>query len=306
MTDSVTRAGFAALVGRPNTGKSTLVNAMVGQKVAITSSQPQTTRRVVRGVVHRPGGQIIVVDTPGVHRPRTLLGERLNDEAVTATGDVDVTVVTVPADQAVGPGDRFIAEQMIVASKPRFAVVTKCDLVAPQAVAARLLQVAALGDDLGHPFDEIVPVSAVTGERIELLVSLLLQQLPVGPLLYDADTVTDAAVTDWVADLVREAALEGVRDELPHSIAVVVDEIAAREDRPSNRPLTDVHATLFVERDSQKGIVIGPKGARLREVGEQARRHIEQTLGTPVYLALHVKVAKNWQRDPRQLRRLGF
>jgi len=306
VTAPVTRAGFAALVGRPNTGKSTLVNAMVGQKIAITSPQPQTTRHVVRGVVHRPGGQVVVVDTPGVHRPRTLLGERLNDETSTAVGDVDVTVLTVPADQPVGPGDRFIAENVAVGAKPWFGVVTKSDSVSPQQVAERLLEVADLGDGLGRPFDEVLPASALTGERVELLVSLLLERLPVSPLLYDSDIVTDTARDEWVADLIREAALDGVRDELPHSIAVVVDEVVAREDRPIDRPLTDVHATLFVERDSQKGIVIGAKGGRLREVGSQARRHIEQTLGIPVFLDLHVKVAKDWQRDPRQLRRLGF
>jgi len=305
--DAGARAGFGCVVGRPNTGKSTLVNAMVGTKVAITSDKPQTTRRLVRGVVNRAGGQLVLVDTPGVHRPRTLLGQRLNDEAQAAVAEVDVKVLTVPADEPVGPGDRFIAEKYLAPGRaPRLAVVTKTDRVVADALVPQLLAVSRLADDLGFTWDEVVPVSAVSGHQVELLVSLLLQRLPVGPPLYPDDTVTDSAVDEWVAELIREAALVDVRDELPHSIAVVVDEMALREGRPEDRPLTDIHATLFVERDSQKAIVIGPRGARLKQVGTTARAAIERVLGTAVYLDLHVTVAKEWQRDPRQLRKLGF
>ena len=304
------RAGFGCLVGRPNTGKSTLVNAMVGQKVVITSSKPQTTRRVVRGIVNRPEGQLVLVDTPGVHRPRTLLGSRLNDEARSAIAEVDVKVLTVPADEPVGPGDRFIAQELLVPGRaPRLVVVTKADTVRPDVMATQLVAVTRLADDLGFEWDEVVPVSARDGFQVDLLTSLLLERVPLSPPLFE--TGDDAAVSDlpldeWIAELVREAALEGVHDELPHSLAVVVNEVVPREDRPADRPLTDVHATVFVERDSQKAIIIGKRGERLASVGRRARAEIEQVLGGPVYLDLHVTVAKDWQRDPRQLRKLGF
>jgi GTP-binding protein Era len=301
------RSGFVSVVGRPNSGKSTLVNALVGEKVVITSSKPQTTRHVVRGVVNRPDSQVVLVDTPGLHKPRTLLGQRLNDEVRGALSDVDVVAVTLPADEKVGPGDRFIAtEAAAVRRTPKVAVVTKADLVGPERMAEHLLQVQGLAESLGFEWAEVVPVSAKSGFQVELLVDLLAGLLPEGPALYPLDEVTDEPLAQRVGELVRESALEGVRDELPHSIAVVVDEIMARPDRPAGRPLTDVHATLFVERDSQKAIVIGQGGSRLRAVGATARRQIEQLVGTPVYLDLRVKVAKDWQRDPKQLRRMGF
>jgi GTPase len=307
---SAYRAGFVCLVGRPNTGKSTLVNALVGAKVVITSSKPQTTRRVVRGIVNRPDGQLVLVDTPGVHRPRTLLGSRLNDEARSAVAEVDVKVLTVPADEPVGPGDRYIAQELLAPGRaPRLAVVTKADRVGPSAMAPQLTAVAQLAEELGFVWDEVVPVSAQQGQQVDLLASLLLQRMPVSQPLFPTDEgapVTDLPLDEWIAELVREAALEGVHDELPHSLAVVVDEILPREDRPADRPLTDIHATVFVERDSQKAIVIGKRGERLSSVGRRARAEIEQVLGGPVYLDLHVTVAKDWQRDPRQLRKLGF
>jgi GTP-binding protein Era len=301
------RAGFVAFVGRPNAGKSTLTNALVGEKVVITSSKPQTTRRVVRGIVHRPDAQLVLLDTPGLHRPRTLLGERLNAEVRAAWSEVDVVGLCIPADEKVGPGDRFIARELAALRKvTKVAVVTKTDRVAPARVAEQLLAVADLGRAEGIEWAEVVPVSAVRGEQTGLLADLLARLLPESPPLYPDGDLTDEPENLLVAELIREAALEGVRDELPHSIAVVVEEMRPREDRPADRPLLDVHAFLYVERDSQKAIVIGPKGARLREIGATARRHVEALLGTQVYLDLRVTVAKDWQRDPRQLRRLGF
>ena len=301
------RSGFACLVGRPNAGKSTLTNALVGRKVAITSDRPQTTRRVLRGVVNRPDGQLVMVDTPGLHRPRTLLGERLNDQVRETWSSVDVVGLCLPADQPIGPGDRYIATELAdLRRRPIVAVVTKTDTIARAALAEHLAQVAQLGEQIGVAWAEVVPVSARTGSQVELLVERLLAHLPEGPVLFPEGE--DEAETDelTVAELIREAALDGVQDELPHSIAVVVDEIVPREDRPADRPLVDVRASLYVERDSQKRIVIGTGGARLREVGTRARREIEALLGVPVYLDIRVKVAKNWQKDAKQLRRLGF
>jgi GTP-binding protein Era len=301
------RSGFACFVGRPNAGKSTLTNALVGTKVAITSSRPQTTRTVVRGIVHRPDAQLVLVDTPGLHRPRTLLGERLNDLVVATWAEVDVVAVCFPADQKVGPGDRFLVKELAkVRRTTKFAVATKTDLVGPDRLAEHLLAISALGEETGTVWEEIVPVSAKSGDQVGLLTDLLVARLPEGPPLYPEGELTDSPEEAIVAELIREAALEGVRDELPHSIAVVVEEMGLREGRPADKPLLDVHANVFVERSSQKGIVIGHKGSRLREVGTAARKQIEAMLGTPVYLDLHVKIAKDWQRDPKQLRRLGF
>nr|WP_237751262.1 GTPase Era [Streptomyces sp. AA0539] len=301
------RSGFACFVGRPNAGKSTLTNALVGTKIAITSSRPQTTRHSVRGIVHRDDAQLVLVDTPGLHKPRTLLGQRLNDVVRTTWAEVDVIGFCLPADQKIGPGDRYIAKELAeIKRTPKVAVVTKTDLVEPQVLAERLLDVQRLGAELGLEWAEIVPVSAVGDSQIGLLADLLVPLLPEGPPLYPEGDLTDEPEQTMIAELIREAALEGVRDELPHSIAVVVEEMLPREDRPADRPLLDIHANVFIERPSQKGIVIGPKGSRLKDVGTKARTQIEALLGTPVFLDLHVKVAKDWQRDPKQLRRLGF
>jgi GTP-binding protein Era len=303
----VHRSGFASFVGRPNAGKSTLTNALVGTKVVITSSKPQTTRTVVRGIVHRPDAQLILVDTPGLHRPRTLLGERLNDLVKTTLAEVDIVAVCLPANEKIGPGDRFIVREMAkVKRTTKVAVATKTDLATPEQVGQHLLDIQALGAETGIEWAEIVPVSAKAGEQVTLLEDLLVGLLPEGPQLYPDGEISDAPEEAIVAELIREAALEGVRDELPHSIAVLVEEMGLRADRPEDKPLLDIYASLYVERDSQKGIVIGHKGARLREVGSAARKQIEALLGTPVYLDLHVKIAKDWQRDPRQLRKLGF
>jgi GTP-binding protein Era len=286
------------VVGRPNAGKSTLLNALVGQKVAITSDRPQTTRHAVRGIVHRADAQLIVVDTPGLHKPRTLLGERLNDIVRTTLAEVDVIVFCVPADEKVGPGDKFIAAELNRIEKtPVIAVVTKTDAAERSEVAAQLLALSRLGE-----WAEVVPVSAVAGEQVDLLTDLLIARLPTGPALYLDGELTDEPDMVMVAELIREAALEGVREELPHSLAVVVEEMAQRE----GKDLIDIHAVMYVERPSQKAIVIGSGGARLREVGTRARMQAEALLGSRVYLDLRVKVAKDWQRDPAQLRRLGF
>lgn len=301
------RSGFACFVGRPNAGKSTLTNALVGTKVAITSTRPQTTRHSVRGIVHRADAQLVLVDTPGLHKPRTLLGQRLNDVVRATWAEVDVIGCCLPADERTGPGDRFIARELArITRTPKVAVVTKTDLVDGTTLAERLMAVDRLGKETGVEWAEIVPVSAVAGHQVALLADLLVPLLPEGPPLYPEGDLSDEPEQVMIAELIREAALEGVRDELPHSIAVVVEEMIPREDRPPGRPLLDIHANLFIERTSQKGIVIGPKGQRLKDVGTTARRHIEALLGTPVYLDLHVKVAKDWQRDPRQLRKLGF
>jgi GTP-binding protein Era len=299
------RSGFVCLVGRPNTGKSTLTNALVGSKVAITSSRPQTTRHKIRGIVHREDFQIILVDTPGLHRPRTLLGKRLNDLVRDTYAEVDAIGLCIPADEAIGPGDRWIVEQIrsVAPTTTLVAVVTKIDKVTKDKLAAQLAAVGELVGVADGRQTEIVPVSAVTGEQIDVLIGVLAAALPPGPAYYPDGELTDEPEEVLMAEFIREAALEGARDELPHSLAVVIDEVNPREGRDD---LVDVHAVLYVERDSQKGIVIGKGGARLREVGIAARGQIEKLLGTKVYLDLRVKVAKNWQRDPKQLGRLGF
>ena len=301
------RSGFACFVGRPNVGKSTLTNALVGDKVAITSSRPQTTRHAIRGLVHRPGGQLVVIDTPGLHKPRTLLGQRLNALVRETWAEVDVIGLCLPADEAIGPGDRFLMRELSsIKHTPKIAIVTKTDLVGPEKIGQQLLAVQEAGADAGIDWQDIVPVSAVADDQVDLLTGLLLGLLPEGPALYPDGQLTDDPEETLIAEIVRESALDGLGDELPHSLAVVVDEIVARADRPADRPLLDVRVNVYVERDSQKGIIIGKKGSRLREIGTASRTQIEKLLGTPVFLDLHVKVAKDWQRDPKQLRKLGF
>jgi GTP-binding protein Era len=292
------RAGFVSFVGRPNVGKSTLTNALVGEKVAITSSKPQTTRRAIRGIAHQKNGQLILVDTPGMHRPRTLLGERLNSIVQDTLGDVDVVGFCMPANEKIGPGDRYINEQLD--SFPRakkVAIVTKIDAASRPAVAAQLLAVSELRD-----WEAIIPVSATSRIQLDILAAELIRLLPVSAALYPPDAVTEEGLESRISELIREAVLEGVEDELPHSIAVTIDDIVERDDKD----LVEVYANLFVERDSQKGIIIGHQGSRLADVGARARAEIEPLVGKQVYLSLRVKVAKDWQRDPKQLGRLGF
>ena len=292
------RAGFVSFVGRPNVGKSTLTNALVGEKVAITSSKPQTTRRAIRGIVHADGGQLIIVDTPGMHRPRTLLGERLNTIVQDTLAEVDVIGLCVPAGEKIGPGDRYINEQLDRFPKAKkVAIVTKVDASPRPVVAEQLQAVSELRD-----WDAIIPISSLTGTQLDVLARELIGLLPESPALYPADAVTDEDQSSRIAELIREAVLEGVEDELPHSIAVTIDDISEREDRE----MLNVYANLFVERDSQKGIIIGHRGTRLQDVGARARVQIELLVGKPVFLSLRVKVAKDWQRDAKQLGRLGF
>lgn len=314
------RAGFASFVGRPNAGKSTLTNALVGHKVAITSSKPQTTRHTIRGIVHREqtqdqhGAQLVLVDTPGLHRPRTLLGSRLNDLVIDTLSEVDVIGFCIPADEKIGPGDRFIADQLTkVSHKPVVALVTKVDRISKGQLAEQLIAVDQLGREhlaaegaQDDGFAAIIPVSAVSGEQVQTAATELFGMLPTSPPLYPEGELTDEPEAVMVAELVREAALEDVQDELPHSIAVVVEEIVPREDRPEDKPLLDVRVNIFVERESQKAIIIGKRAARLKQIGSQAREGITKLLGTPVYLDLHVKVSKEWQRDAKKLNRLGF
>ena len=301
------RAGFACIVGRPNAGKSTLTNAMVGAKIAITSGRPQTTRHNVRGVIHKENAQIVLVDTPGLHRPRTLLGKRLNDLVRETLVDVDVVVFCIPANEKIGPGDRFITRDLAELRTPVVAVVTKADTVTREALAAQLLAVSELGE-----WADIVPVSAQRNEQIDVLEEVLLKYMPLSPPLYPTGEITDEPQQVMIAELVREAALEGVRDELPHSLAVVVDEIADPDDEREVGRIKgaggrlQVRVSLVVERDSQKAIIIGKGGRRLKEVGVTARKGIEKLLGRKVYLDLHVRTAKDWQSDPKALARLGF
>lgn len=350
------KAGFAVLVGRPNAGKSTLTNALVGQKIAITSNRPQTTRHTIRGIVHQKDYQLVLIDTPGLHRPRTLLGERLNDLVSETLSEVDVIGFCLPANEKIGPGDRYIAQQIAASGKkPIVAIVTKADAVSQQELAEQLIAVNQLGEEVmsaeraarverkahqhqkkirGKAFQKdsgpaaqkakntvastpllndglggwagVIPVSAVKDFQVDEVSKLLASFLPDSPPLYPEGELTDEPEATLVAEMVREAALEGVRDELPHSVAVTVEEMNLREGRPENNPLVDIHVNLYVERSSQKAIIIGKNGSRLREIGSQARQNIETLLGTKVYLDIHVKVAKEWQRDPRALGRLGF
>ena len=289
------RSGFACFVGRPNAGKSTLTNALVGSKIVITSDKPQTTRHAVRGIVTRPDAQLVLVDTPGLHRPRTLLGERLNDVVRSALADVDVVGFCVPADQKIGPGDRYIAQELRDVRATLVAIVTKIDAVGRDRIAEQLVAVSKLGE-----FADVVPVSAKAGTQVDVLADLLVGHLPEGPLLYPDDVTTDNDLDVRIAELIREAALDGVRDELPHSIAVTVEET---ETRPN---VTVIYATIHLERRSQKGIVIGSGGSRLRRIGTTARPAIEALVGGRVHLDLHVAVEPDWQRDPKKLDRLGF
>ena len=295
------RSGFVSFVGRPNTGKSTLTNALVGEKIAITSDKPQTTRRAIRGLVHREDAQIVLVDTPGLHRPRTLLGERLNALVEDTYSDVDLIGLCIPAGERIGPGDRWILEQVrtLCPDTPILGIVTKIDTVSRERVMEQLVAVSTfLGPDC-----EVVPVSAVAGEQVDVVADVIVSLLPEGPRFYPDDVVTEESDEARMAELIREAALEGVRDELPHSIAVTIDEMLPRE---GHQNMVDVHATVYVERQSQKAIVLGKGGSRMREVGTRARLGIEELLGRRVYLDLHVKVLKEWQRNPKMLGRLGF
>ena len=297
-------SGFVAIVGRPNTGKSTLINALVGSKIAITSPHPNTTRHAIRGIVNNPEFQAVLVDTPGVHKPKTLLGHRLNAVVSESMDSVDIVMMCLPADETSGAGDEFIAAE--IAKYPRakkFALITKTDLVAKKNIATRLLGISAVAQ--GFVWDEIVPISAAIHEQIDLLEKLIGDNLPVGPAFYPEDMKSDQDIERLICELIREAAMRDAREELPHSIMVTIDEMKEREEKGS-RPFFDIHATIHVERDSQTGIILGHQGERLKDIGMRARKDIERELGARIFLGLHVKVSKEWQRDPKLLERLGF
>ncbi len=298
------RSGFVAIVGRPNTGKSTLINALVGSKIAITSPHPNTTRHAIRGIVNNEKFQAVLVDTPGIHKPKTLLGYRLNAVVNESLDSVDIVMMCLPADEVSGAGDTFLAAE--IAKYPRakkFALVTKTDLVSKKNLANRLLSVSELAQ--GFTWDEIVPISAAIHDQIDLLEGLIGAALPVGPAFYPTDMKSDQNIEQLICELIREAALRDAREELPHSIMVTIDEMAERDEKGS-RPFFDIHATIHVERDSQTGILLGHKGERLKDIGTRARKDIERELGARIFLGLHVKVSKEWQRDPKLLERLGF
>jgi GTPase len=298
------RSGFVAIVGRPNVGKSTLINALVGSKIAITSHHPNTTRLAIRGIVHRPDYQAVLVDTPGVHKPKTLLGHRLNQVVDQSMDSVDIVLMCISADETSGAGDVFIAQEIAKHSKAKkFAVITKTDLISKEKLAARLLGIMELAK--GFTWDEIIPVSAAIHDQVDLLNELIGKNLPQGPAYYPEGTNSDQAIEALICELIREAALQDVRQELPHSIVVTIDEFGEREEKGS-RPFYDVHATVHVERDSQRAILLGHQGSRLKEIGIRARADIERTLGAKIFLGLHIKVSKEWQKDPKLLERLGF
>jgi GTP-binding protein Era len=296
------RSGFVALVGRPNAGKTTLTNALVGEKVGIVSNRPQTTRHAIRGVVHKPNGQIVLVDTPGLHKPKSLLGKRLNDVVRDTLSDVDVIVFCIPADQPVGTGDAFIARQLREVKAPIVLVVTKTDAASKKQITEQLIAASKLVDAA-----EVVPVSAVAGDQVELLEDLLIGLLPEGPPLYPEEQTTDDDTERQIAELIREAALEKVRQEVPHSLAVTVEEVNRRPDpkRPGAE-FVEVHALLHVERNSQKPMLLGKGGSIIKQIGTEARTGMETLLGARVHLELHVTVLGEWQDDPKKLNRLGY
>ena len=298
------RSGFVAIVGRPNVGKSTLINALVGSKIAITSHHPNTTRSAIRGIVHGDNFQAVLVDTPGVHKPKTLLGHRLNAVVDQSMDSVDVVILCIPADETSGAGDVYIAQE--IAKHPRakkFAVITKTDLLSKEKLALRLTGLMELAQ--GFTWDEIIPVSAAIHDQIDLLNSLIGAALPAGPAYYPEGTTSDQAIEQLICEFIREAALQDVREELPHSIVVTIDEFGEREEKGS-RPFYDVHATIHVERDTQRAILLGHQGTRLKEIGIRARADIERALVAKIFLGLHIKVSKEWQRDARMLDKLGF
>jgi GTP-binding protein Era len=302
------RSGFACFVGRPNAGKSTLTNAIVGEKIAITSSRPQTTRRVIRGILNRPDAQLVLVDTPGLHRPRTLLGQRLNALVYETWSEVDVIGVCLPSDQRVGPGDEFLIRQIADLPHPPklVALATKIDLVKPARLAEHLASIGALEEQLGIRWESVIPVSAVSGEQVEIVVDEIIKLLPPGPAWYPDGETTDEPIEVRVGELIRESLLESVVEEVPHSIAIEIDEIRDKEGSDPDNPVTEVFASIVLERNSQKGIIIGHRGARLGRVRRNSKRKIKKLLGTDVDLNLHVRVLPDWQRDTKYLNRLGF
>jgi GTP-binding protein Era len=292
------RSGFVAVVGRPNVGKSSLVNILVGTKVAIVSDKPQTTRMVVRGVMNGPDHQVVFTDTPGFHKPRTPLGERLNRRVEDAVTDVDAVLHVVDAAAGVGRGDAFVAEREVAPFPgPKLCAVNKVDLLRGHAEVPQLAAAAELAS-----FDHVIPTSATTGRGMEELRSALVEVMPQGEPLFEPDQATDQPIELLVAEIVREKALALTREEVPHSIAVVTEEI----ERDPDTGLVRISCRIMVERESQKGIVIGRSGQMLKQIGSRARPELEAILGSKVFLELRVKVLREWQRDPSAMDRLGL
>ncbi|MCL2491629.1 MAG: GTPase Era [Coriobacteriia bacterium] len=298
-TNAEFRSGFVALIGRPNAGKSTLLNTLLGEKIAITSNTPQTTRHRLSGIVNRDGLQIVFVDTPGLHKPYDALGEEVNRSALKAIGDVDVIAFLIDSSKPIGKGDKWIAELVSSAAKDtkKVLVFTKTDLVDTEQYTAQLERVNELGE-----FDNIIALSALEHRNIEEFLELLAQYLPIGPQWFPTDMKTDQSFEVMIAEFIREKVLLNTRDEVPHATGVVIDEIVQDLDAD----ITRIYATIFVERDSQKGIVIGKAGSMIKRIGQTARKDLEVLLGTRVYLELRVKVKKDWRRDGAQIRRFGY
>ena len=295
------KAGFVAIVGRPNTGKSTLVNALVGSKIVITSHHPNTTRNPIRGIISRDAFQMIVVDTPGMHKPKTALGTRLNSMVNENIHSTDLVLLCLPVNEEIGAGDEYIAKQINI-NQVVFLVVTKTDAVSKSDLAVKLTQVHEFATRTNLQKAEIIPVSAKNLDQTELLLELLSKHLPQSPALYPTDINTDQAEELMFADLIREAAIQELYEELPHSVMVTIEEMGERE----GGKIFDISATLHVERDSQKGIIIGPQGSKLKAIGTLARKSIENLVGMQVFLQIHVKVSKEWQKDTKLLAKLGF
>jgi len=289
------KSGFVAVVGRPNVGKSTLVNHLVGSKVAITSTKPQTTRSVIRGLVNGDGYQIVLLDTPGLHRPRTELGSRLNAAVYRTLGDADAVVFVIDATMPIGPGDRLTAERLIESGADVVVAVNKVDEANRSQIVAQLVEASK------WPFEHYFPISALTGEGVVAMVGHMITRLPEGPKYYPDDMTTDQPESVVIAEIIREKFLERLTDELPHSLVVRVEEIEERDDG-----LVDIRAEVIVERASQRGIVIGKGGSLLGAAGTEARHELEAILGARVNLDLHVTVEQDWQRKPLLLDRLGF
>lgn len=297
------KSAFISIVGRPNTGKSTLINALVGEKVAITSHHPNTTRHAIRGILSEDEFQLIFLDTPGLHKAKTPLGTALNrvvDESIT---DVDIVIQCIPAVEKVGDGDLYIARQLAGNSSiGRICVLTMIDMIGKTELPKQLMAISELAKKAGFEWDEIIPVSAFTDTQIQLLIDLLVKHSKVGPAFYPKDMKSDQELEKTISELIRESAIAGLFEEVPHSVAVVIDEMSEREDKK----IFDIHASVIVERDSQKAILIGKGGENLKIVGTKARTEIEKKVGMKVFLKLHVKVISNWQKDPKSLQKLGL